>query len=125
MGRTSTTEEFIKKAKSIHGNKYDYSDVNYINNKTKINILCKIHRYFMQTPHGHLYGNKCPKCMKNYKYDINKFIFKANKIHNNKYDYLEVDYIKSTLKIKIKCKFHGLFNQTANNHLAGNGYCVL
>lgn len=60
--KTSNTKEFIKKAKEVHGEKYDYSIVNYITNKVKIRIICPIHGEFEQTPHGHLFGNGCPKC---------------------------------------------------------------
>lgn len=44
--RKLTTKEFIEKAKLIHGTRYDYSKVNYINNKTPVNIICKEHGEF-------------------------------------------------------------------------------
>ena len=59
---SSTTEEFIEKAKLIHGNKYDYSLVNYKNNHSKIKIICPIHGVFEQIPNSHLNGSSCPKC---------------------------------------------------------------
>ena len=60
--KKSNTEEFIKKAKKVHGNKYDYSKVNYINNHTNVTIICPEHGEFEQTPKGHLRGQGCPKC---------------------------------------------------------------
>lgn len=57
-----TQEEFLKKAKECHKNKYDYSKVNYINVETKVIIICKKHGEFLQTPHNHLNGAGCPKC---------------------------------------------------------------
>ena len=57
-----TTDKFIKKAKTIHGNKYDYSKVKYVNNHTKVCIICPIHGEFWQTPMKHLIGRGCPKC---------------------------------------------------------------
>lgn len=60
--RKLTTEEFIKRARDIHGNKYDYSKVEYINNKTKVCIICHEHGEFWQTPGNHINGAGCPDC---------------------------------------------------------------
>ena len=57
-----TTEEFIQKAKAIHGDKYDYSKVEYVNSKTKVRIICPIHGEFWQVPSNHLRNHGCPKC---------------------------------------------------------------
>lgn len=57
---------FIKKAKDVYGDKYDYSKVNYINSQTKIIIICKEHGEFPQQPNNHLLGNECPKCFRQY-----------------------------------------------------------
>ena len=81
-----TNEIFIKKAQQIHGNKYDYSEINYINSHTEIKILCREHGYFNQMPLNHLKGNQCYKCSGIVKTN-DDFIYKANKIHNNLYDY--------------------------------------
>lgn len=62
MRKPKTTENFIEKAKQIHGNKYDYSLVEYKNNKTKVKIICPIHGVFEQTPNCHLSLQGCPKC---------------------------------------------------------------
>jgi hypothetical protein len=74
MSKRKTTEEFIKKAKNIHGSKYDYSLVKYINCSLKVKIVCPIHGVFEQRPDAHL-GQKqdCPKCKGrfNKKYDKN------------------------------------------------------
>ena len=61
-GTLLTTREFIDKAKLIHGSKYNYSKVNYINNHTKIKIICPKHDEFLQTPNVHLLNSGCPKC---------------------------------------------------------------
>ena len=55
-------EDFISKAIAIHGNKYDYSKVNYLNSRTKVCIICPEHGEFWQTPHNHLKGYGCRKC---------------------------------------------------------------
>ena len=61
-----TKEDFIREARTIHGDKYDYSKVEYINNRTKVCIICPIHGEFWQTPINHINNkNGCPKCGNN------------------------------------------------------------
>lgn len=60
--RTSCKDEFIKKAKIVHGDRYDYSKVEYVDCKTKVEIICKEHGSFWQTPSNHIFGRGCPKC---------------------------------------------------------------
>ena len=60
-----TTEDFIKKAREIHGDKYDYSKVNYVNNETPVCIICPEHGEFLQQPTNHLRGCSCPYCNTN------------------------------------------------------------
>ena len=118
--RKLTTEEFISKAKLVHGYKYDYSLVEYINNSTKIKIICKEHGIFEQIPNSHLLGINCPKCH-NLNQDNDSFISKSKLIHGDKYDYVLVNYKHSKNKVKISCPIHGEFEQTPNAHLRGNG----
>jgi hypothetical protein len=173
---------------NVHGNRYDYKDVNYTISKNKLKIKCEIHGIFEQKFHKHLNGSGCPKCVgkginteeflmklkekglldegeiyykvdfSKYKYincqtkgiaisefgfshlltptdlltltnltiqnviDKNKFyIFKVNKVHNNKYTYPNINYIKNSLKINITCPIHGDFIQVAGYHIEGNG----
>jgi hypothetical protein len=54
-----TTKDFIRAAELIHGNKYDYSRVNYINSKTPVSIVCKEHGVFAKIPDKHLSGQGC------------------------------------------------------------------
>jgi hypothetical protein len=114
-----TQEEFIEKANKVHNNKYDYSKVNYVNSSTKVEIICPTHGSFFQTPANHLQGQNCPKCAKTS--DAQTFIEKANKIHNNKYDYSKVNYLGSARKVEIICPKHGSFWQTPNSHLCNAG----
>jgi hypothetical protein len=62
LKRRKSNEEFIKEAKEIHGDKYDYSKVKYKNEDTKICIICPEHGEFFQTPYNHLQGKGCPIC---------------------------------------------------------------
>ena len=117
----SNTKEFIEKAKEVHGDKYDYSKVEYINCHTNVCIICPEHGEFWQTPSTHLRGNGCSKCSGKAKSNTEEFIKKAQLIHGNKYDYSETVYIAAAKKVKIICPLHGEFYVTGNNHLKGRG----
>ena len=62
--RKLTTEEFINKAKDVHGENYGYGGVNYIKASAKVNIFCPTHGDFKQRANSHLDGTGCPKCGK-------------------------------------------------------------
>ena len=116
------TIEFINKAQQIHKNKYDYSKVNYLNNKTKICIVCAEHGEFYQEPSEHLRGHGCPKCgHQKATNTIRDFIWKARKIHGEKYDYSDVIYLNNRSEVSIKCPIHGTFRQIPHVHLEGSG----
>jgi very-short-patch-repair endonuclease/ribosomal protein L36 len=121
-----STDEFIEKAKIIHGNKYDYSKVEYINAYSNVIIMCKTHNEFKQTPHHHIQGKGCNKCSGNYSPSTDEFIEKAKKIHGDKYDYSKVEYKNNHTKITIICKTHREFEQTPGSHLHGCGcpFCI-
>lgn len=116
-----TTLEFIEKAKKVHGNKYNYSKVVYINNRSKVCIICSQHGEFWQEPYNHLKGFGCCECGGHKKYTNDDFISKANKIHNNKYDYSKVEYVNTDTKVIITCPEHGDFLITPHHHLNGVG----
>jgi len=116
-----TTEEYIEKAKDVHGNKYDYSIVNYINSSLKIEIICPNHGKFFQNASSHLMGKGCPVCSRNKKSTTVEFIEKAKEVHGNTYDYSLVTYVGKESKIDIICSMHGVFSQVANSHLNGKG----
>jgi len=120
MGRRKlTTNEFIMNARGVHGDRYDYSFVQYSGNRNKILIRCKVHGIFEQTPTRHLYGDGCPKCNGGVKITKNEFINRAVQIHGDKYDYSLVDYINSRMKVELICSIHGVFEMIPNNHLMG------
>lgn len=122
--RTLSNEKFIEKSKIIHCNKYDYSLVNYKNNKTKVEIICKEHGIFKQKPNDHLNNHGCPYCVGLKRYTNNNFIKKSKEIHSNKYDYSLVNYKNARTKVKIICPKHGIFEQMPYSHLKGYG-CVI
>lgn len=125
MAYKQTREQFIQKANIVHKNKYDYSKVEYINNSTKVCVICPVHGEFWQSPNKHLQGRGCPKCgqlngNKKKSFTQEEFENKANIIHNFKYIYSN-DYINDSTKIKITCPIHGDFFQTPYHHLRGQG----
>ena len=124
----SNNELFISQSKIIHGNKYDYSKVEYINSQTKVIIICKIHGEFNQVPNSHLQSCGCKLCgiidtTNSLKSNYDDFINKANEKHGDKYDYSKVEYIKAIQKIIIICKEHGAFEQTPSDHLTSKYGC--
>lgn len=122
MGRRLTTEEFIEKARDVHGDKYDYSEVVYKNNKEKITIICKVHGAFYQTPASHLSRRGCCSChADSIRSSLTEFTEKSKKIHNGRYDYSRVTYKHRHKKVTIVCKGHGVFHQTPGSHLSGHG----
>lgn len=88
-----TTETFIDCAVKIHGNKYDYFSVNYVNNETPVTIICKTHGKFQQTPHAHMAGYGCSRCVKN-----------SSKKENEWLDSLNIKTLVKQAKIKINDK---------------------
>lgn len=119
MPKKITSEQFIEKAKSIHGDKYDYSLVEYKDTHTKVKIICSKHGVFEQRPHTHLKIIGCSKCSR--RSTTEEFIEKSKIIHSDKYDYSKVVYITTREKVTIICKKHGEFNQTPSSHLRGAG----
>jgi len=115
FGRFSV-QQFIDKAKEVHGDKYDYSKVNYINSSTKVCIICPEHGEFWMTPCAHIYSKQgCPKC-KGIGLDNEEWIKKFKEVHGDKYDYSKVQYTNSKTKVCIICPEHGEFWQTPYKH---------
>lgn len=113
----SNTEEFIGKAKKVHKDYYNYSNVNYVNNKTLVEIICPKHGSFWQKPNDHLDGHGCSKCgNENNSYSKEEWIDRVTRFHNNKYNYSKVNYIDWETPVIIICPIHGEFQQTPHSH---------
>jgi very-short-patch-repair endonuclease len=129
--KTLTTKEFIKRARQIHGLKYDYFKTNYIDHDTKVIITCGEHGDFKQTPTSHLMGCGCQKCGKinnfiNLKHTTKDFIKKAKLVHNNKYDYSKTEYPSNNKsKTIIICPEHGEFLQSPVSHIFNKSGCPI
>lgn len=119
-------DDFITKAISLYGDKYDYSNVDYINNKTPVCIICPEHGPFWQRPNDHIcHGNVCPMCGKNgkrnKKYTQEEYIEMATARYGGLYDYTKTVYKGMHKNIIITCPEHGDFVKTAMDHLNGCG----
>jgi len=130
MSRKKTKEEFIQDARKVWGNQYDYSQVNYVNNKTKVIIRCIKHNVtFEQRPFDHVVmkQRRCPQCQAEIKEEVRKkratgteeFIKRAKERFGNNFDYSEVEYVNSNTPVKITCVKggHGAFLMRPYTHL--------
>jgi hypothetical protein len=116
------TDEFIERAKKVHGDKYTYDKVDYKTNKQDVIITCPKHGDFPQLSGNHLQGAGCPKCFReSRRYNTDEFIEKARQVHGDKYTYDDVDYKDAHTLVNITCPKHGDFLQKPGNHLSGQG----
>jgi predicted nucleic acid-binding Zn-ribbon protein len=126
MTKKLTHEEFVEKANEVHNFQYEYLS-EYVNSYTKLKMKHKVCEYeFEQKPGSHIHlNNGCPKCgidkSRKKSYSNEKFVEKANEVHNFEYEYLS-EYIDSHTKIKMKHKSCGhIFEQITNDHLNNSG----
>lgn len=120
--RTKNLDKFIEDAQKVHGNKYDYSKVNYVNSNTKVTITCPIHGDFEQLPLNHLKGQGCPKCSK---LSQEEWISKAQTKFPN-LDFSNTIYSGKMQNVTVRCPIHGDFTTKANslmNSKYGCKYC--
>lgn len=115
-------EIFIKRAIEKHGDKYDYSLVDYKSMRKKIKIICNKGHVFIQSPHRHLIGVGCVKCfIESRKSTLSYFINKSNITHSNYYNYDKSEYVNGHTLVTISCPNHGDFLQTPDSHLKSAG----
>jgi len=121
------SEYLVNRFKEIHGDKYDYSLVEYVNYKTKVKIICKQHGVFYQTPPSHLNGTGCPDCgiitcTNKRSVGRDSFLIRAQGVHKDTYEYDNIpENVRYSDKIDITCKIHGIFSQAVGQHLIGRG----
>lgn len=125
---SSNVQEFIKKATFLHGDRYDYSRVEYKGSTTKVDLYCNKHNtMFSMSPTNHLSGQGCPTCgiesaAKLHTRDTEQFVGMAQQVHGALYDYASVEYTKSEVSVEIGCRSCGeMFQQKPAAHLAGHG----
>ena len=132
MCKRLTNEEFIEKAKLVHGNKYNYSKVNYIDTKTLVIITCQKHGDFKMKPNKHLSAKQgCPSCFKENKSkcqrkSCNDFIKQCKEVYGeNTYDYSTINYVNNCTNIQISCPKHGPFYKLPTVFLNRKSGCSL
>lgn len=118
-------DEFISRSISIWGNRFDYSNVLYVNNRTKIQLYClQCNRTFHQTPDSHLKGIGCSRCKNIERITIDSFLQKSRLLHGDKFEYDDLQNIKNDTRIKIKCKLcNHQFITRVNNHINKKSGC--
>lgn len=119
--KRNSTSEFINKVKSVIGEKYELSLVNYSTSNKKVDVICKEHGIFKITPNKLLLGRGCRMCARNAKLTTDGFIERAKVANDDKYDYSKTKYIGTHNYVTITCKEHGDFTQYPSNHLRGQG----
>lgn len=119
--RVKGIERFIAEAKTVHGDKYDYSKSEYINDTEKLCIICPQHGEFWISPSKHLRDNQgCPTCGRR-RIDTNDFIQRAKNIHGDRYNYNKTNYVGRFKPVTIICPLHGEFEQKPDKHLSAHG----
>lgn len=123
--RRKTTSQFVEDAQKVHGDRFDYSEVEYVNTHKPVRIKCRqCGVVFLQEPASHLAGHGCPNCGKQQlkrRMSQEAFIEKCRAVHGNRYDYNRTGYRDMRSKVLIVCPRHGEFWQRAQSHILGNG----
>ncbi len=124
-GHVSPTNlEWIARAQNIHGDRYDYSRVDYQSSKRKVEIVCPEHGAFFQQPGNHLTGSGCPRCAGHVSPTTDEWVERAKIIHGDRYDYSRVEYKSNKKAVEIICKVHGSFWQIPDNHVGKGKGCA-
>lgn len=124
MAKRVTTEEFISRAREAHGDRYDYSHTKYVASKNKVEIICREHGVFLQTPGNHLDNKRgCPECGGSKRLDTATFVKRAKNKHGDRYDYSGSEYVNGKTNIKIVCREHGPFFASSDNHIKKGSGC--
>lgn len=126
MKGKKTKEQFVSDARKVHGNKYDYSKVEYKGCHVEVEVVCPKHGSFWQTPTNHLLGHGCIKCRTEERANrqrrtTDEFIAQARIVHGDKYNYDKTEYVNKRTNVCITCPIHGDFWQNAQSHLNGCG----
>lgn len=123
--------DWVARFREAHGDKFDYSQVEFVGYKLPVKIGCPVHGIFLQTPDNHYRGKQeCPQC-KNGKLRVGKqmklseFVARASKKHGGKFTYGSKQFTNLlTGVVEITCPLHGVFTQSPVNHLAGKVGCT-
>jgi very-short-patch-repair endonuclease len=122
--QSEKTLKFIEKARAKHGDKYEYSEVNYTSAKNKVCITCKTHGIFEQTPTNHLTGFGCNLCANNKRIDTAEFIKRAKAVHGDRYDYSKAVYVNADTPLIVICAKHCEFTSRPDFHINRKTGCA-
>lgn len=126
---TTTPQQFAEAVARLFGDQYDCSKVHYVNNSTRVTIICKDHGEFVKRPADMTVKKSgCPTCAKSkygayHKKDSTWFAEEGVRVHGNKYNYSQVQYVRYHQKVDIICPDHGVFRQTAGSHISNGSGC--
>lgn len=126
MSKMIRIEEFLKRSKNKHGNKYSYDFTIFNGAQNNVTIHCYEHGNFTKKAQKHMDGEGCQKCARKEKglkgrLTTETFIEQAKQIHGEKYIYDKVIYEKVNINVIIICRIHGEFLQTPHHHKNGAG----
>lgn len=127
LGFIFATPEFVNHAKKVHGDRYDYSESNFVAKSRPIMINCRQHGPFQQIVSRHLMGKGCPKCAMEQRSNetsrltTEEFIRRSKAEHGSTYDYSKTVYKGTRNDVTIICSIHGEFRQKAGQHISGVG----
>ena len=124
-----TTERYVETARSVHGNRYDYSRVRYKHKNQMIEIGCPSHGFFKMRAGNHIHqASGCQKCANEVRNDSTRldtraFVEKSRRLHGDKYDYSEAQYVDAHTHVTVVCPTHGRFQITPAVHANRGGGC--
>lgn len=123
-----TNEDFIQRAKEIHGDKYDYSFTDYKHSLEKVKVICKKHGQFFIKPSNHINNKQgCPlcgreSCIKALSTSFDNFISRIKDIEGfENYNFSSANFPSLKDTINVVCKLHGPYKTTPRNILRHNG----
>ena len=128
MRKGLTREQFIERAQSIHGDKYDYTKIDFINIRTPVEVYCNFHnKTWPVQPYGHAKsdgtGSECKFCH-GFGRTTHDFIDAATQVHGDKYDYSKANYILASNKVKVYCPKHDWeWGVTWQSHIISQSGC--
>lgn len=129
MTERHTKKKFIDNAQRVHGDVYDYTLVEYVDNRTPVTIVCRKHGEFRQTPNKHVSARQgCPECARakrgtTQSLGLTGFLARAKAVHGDLYGYEQVAYTSMHEKVTIRCRKHGEFQQTPAQHISRRNGC--
>ena len=105
-------EAFLQKAKQVHGDRYNYEKVKYVNSGTKVTITCSRHGDFQIRPACHTNQKQgCAECGKNTRVDTQECLSRLRVVFGDRYQYDNVVYNDAKTPITLLCVHHGLFSR--------------